>query len=265
MIIHLYALCWNEEKILPYFLQHYEHLVTHFFIFDNESTDQSREILHAHPKVTVNNIVFQTDSFVLEALHFYNNIWKQSRGQADWVILCNVDEFFYHKHWDNYLKKSMRKKITMIPSVGYQMISENFPDQGRLTELVQYGNQDNAWSKIACFNPNKIEEINFSPGRHIAEPSGKVIYPSKAKMKLLHFKYLGLRYITERYAELSQRLKCYDKEVGFGHQYLFDCKVLESEFYQNLKTAKLITSFFEQASGYFKKIRGRIKTNDSRC
>jgi hypothetical protein len=33
LTVHLYATCWNEEKMLPYFFRHYDNLVSRYFIF----------------------------------------------------------------------------------------------------------------------------------------------------------------------------------------------------------------------------------------
>ena len=51
MRLHLYALCWNEGRMLPYFFRHYRSLVERFFIFDDGSTDGSLEFLRAQPDV----------------------------------------------------------------------------------------------------------------------------------------------------------------------------------------------------------------------
>ncbi len=39
--VHLYALCWNDRRMLPHFFKHYGCLVDRFCIFDNGSTDGS--------------------------------------------------------------------------------------------------------------------------------------------------------------------------------------------------------------------------------
>ena len=42
--IDMHVLCWNEEKMIPYFLNHYENLVSRIFVYDNKSTDNNKSI-----------------------------------------------------------------------------------------------------------------------------------------------------------------------------------------------------------------------------
>ena len=51
MKIDLYARCWNEEDMLPFFFLHYDKLVHRYIIYDDASTDNSQEILRLNPKV----------------------------------------------------------------------------------------------------------------------------------------------------------------------------------------------------------------------
>src|SRR5436305_14307053 len=101
--VHLYALCWNEIRILPFFLRHYRPFVDRFFVLDDGSTDGSRELLAQQSDVTLIDRSFrETDSFVSDACTFYNEAWKASRGSADWVVVCNVDEHLYHPSMSRY-------------------------------------------------------------------------------------------------------------------------------------------------------------------
>ena len=50
-VVHLYAVCWNEAHILPYFFRNYEPWVQRFVIFDNGSTDGTQALLSAKPDV----------------------------------------------------------------------------------------------------------------------------------------------------------------------------------------------------------------------
>lgn len=217
--------------MLPYYFRHYDAIADRFFIFDDASTDASLDILAKHPKVEIDRFYKQPDSFVEGARVFNNNIWKRSRNKADWVIICNMDEHLYHPDLPGYLKQCRDEGITVIPAEGYQMISDSFPDaDGRLCDLVTRGMPYKKMSKFCIFNPDAIEEINYKHGRHYADPIGRVVYPQRKDLKLLHYKYLGLDYLITRFAELSTGLRRIDLEKGWGSRYLSKQEEVEQSF-----------------------------------
>ncbi|SDY03461.1 glycosyltransferase family 2 protein [Nitrosomonas sp. Nm58] len=231
MIVHIYSLCWNEERMLPYYFRHYDAIADRFFIFDDASTDASLDILGKQPKVEIDRFHKQSNSLVASATVFNDNIWKRSRNKADWVILCSMDEHLYHANLLRYLKQCQDAGITAIPAEGYQMVSDSFPDAaGRLCDLITRGMRYKKMDKLCIFNPDAIEETNFIPGRHRANPTGRVVLPEKRDLKLLHYKYLGLDYLVTRYAELRTGLSQVDIEKKWGHQYLLDKERIEKEF-----------------------------------
>src|SRR5271157_6007949 len=220
--IHLYALCWNEARMLPFFFRHYDSIVDRYFIFDNGSTDGSLELLKKHPKVSVGAFTVEGPSFVLAAVDFYNQSWKQSRGQAEWVIVCNIDEHLYHADLRAYLA-SLPLEVSLIISEGYEMVSEAFPAENVvLSDHVRAGSRSALYDKPVAFVPDSIKEINFCPGRHDAAPEGSVAAPLRREVKLLHYKCLGLEYFVSRSNELRQGLREMDLARGWGHQYVWD-------------------------------------------
>lgn len=217
--------------MLPYYLRHYQAIASHFFIYDDQSTDGSLEILSNYDNVTIQPFVNEGYSFVLNGQKFANQAWKQSRGKADWVIICNIDEHLYHPNLENYLQQCYSQGITVIPAQGYQMISESFPTtDGRLCDVITRGMPWSLMDKLIIFNPNLIEEINYVPGRHNAYPQGRVISPRTTELKLLHYKYLGLDYLLKRHAVLKTGLKSLDVNMNWGHQYLWDRQTTEDDF-----------------------------------
>ena len=50
-MIYLYAICWNEEQILPFFFRHYDEIVDRYVIYDDGSSDRTVDICRVHPKV----------------------------------------------------------------------------------------------------------------------------------------------------------------------------------------------------------------------
>lgn len=221
--------------MLPYFFRHYDRLVSRYFIFDNDSTDRSIEMLKSNTKVTLGRFQVAGDSFVAAALDHYNECWKQSRGQADWVIVCNVDEHIYHPDLKGYLWGCKSLGISLIVPEGYNMVSDVFPETYKpLHETVRHGMRDSIWDKPEIFDPNRIDEINFEPGRHAANPSGDINTPGNVRVKLLHYKYIGLEYLLRRHNELKSGLRPLDIQSSFGHQYLWD-KERNIEEYRRIK------------------------------
>lgn len=51
--IHVYTICWNEERFLPYFLRHYGAFAEEITVFDNGSDDNSVAIARAFPNTRV--------------------------------------------------------------------------------------------------------------------------------------------------------------------------------------------------------------------
>lgn len=96
MKIDLYAVCYNEEAMLPFFLKHYEKIVSNLYIYDNMSTDSSRDILKSHPKVKYNT--FDTDGKCCEVTltKIRNEEYKKFSYNCDYVIIVDIDEILYH-------------------------------------------------------------------------------------------------------------------------------------------------------------------------
>jgi hypothetical protein len=147
-----------------------------------------------------------------------NHCWKESRGRADWVMICDIDEHLYHhKQLRGYLEQCKSNGVTIINPVGVEMVSSEFPPADAiLSETVRQCVRAFTLDKMAVFDPNAIEEINYSAGRHVASPTGRLVFPPKREVKILHYKYLGLDYLVSRSADLSSRKTDFDRARGWG-------------------------------------------------
>jgi hypothetical protein len=220
--VHLHALCWNEERLLPYFFRHYDDIVDRYYVYDHDSTDRSVELLTSHRNVVLGRFEVTGGSFVRAATAHYNHCWKQSRGVADWVFVVNIDEHLYHPRLRAYLRACTRRGVSVIVPEGYNMVSDGFPTSRKpLWSTIRYGARDTRWDKPQFFDPNKVEDIDFKEGRHSATPRGDIVYPKTTRTKLLHFKYLGVDYLVRRHAELRSVFPAADLAQGFAYQYLW--------------------------------------------
>jgi hypothetical protein len=218
MKVHLFCLCWNDARMLPFFIRHYDKFVDRYFIFDNGSTDNSLSLLRQHARVDIHHFDVKGDSFVDEERRLGDTIWKGS--DAGWVIVTDIDEHVYHPRLLRYLQRCKEDGVTAIQSIGYEMVSDAFPTGTRpLVDTVTEGARSTGHDRLCIFNPQAITETNFTAGRHRAAPEGRVIWAEYPEVLLLHYKQLGPEYPTIRSAELRQGLKSRDLEKGWGMHY----------------------------------------------
>ncbi len=230
--IDLHCLCWNEARIIPFFLRHYLPLVDRIFVHDNGSTDQSLALLSGDERIKVAHFDVTGDSFVDEERRLSDAMWKPSRGEADWVAIVDMDEHIFHPDLHTHLADCQRDGITAIQAVGYEMVADRFPDTGStLCESVTEGfRYPGAMDKFCLFDPDAILQSNFMAGRHDAEPTGRVVWDASHRVKLLHYKQLGLMYFLRRTAELSTGLRPGDIRNGWGAHYRRDIDRLSRDF-----------------------------------
>jgi hypothetical protein len=219
--IHLYALCWNDAELLPYFFRHYDQVVSRYFIFDDGSTDGSLGLLHSRENVEVHRFSRSDPaSFVLSEQSLSNEFWKASRGSADWVIVTDIDEHLFHPELGSLLQHYKDRGITIVPALGYQMISEKFPEPDEtLCETRVWGAPHPFYGKLSLFDPAAISEIDYGYGRHSADPKGRVIAPAIDQILLLHYKYLDHEWTRQRHQQLRVGLGAKDLENDWGNQY----------------------------------------------
>jgi Glycosyl transferase family 2 len=219
--VWLYAQCWNDEFMLPFFFRHYDPFVDHYVLFDDGSTDRTLSLMRDHPNVEVRRFIWSdTESFVFSEQSLSNHCWKESRGSADWVIVTDIDEHLFHPTILQYLDTCSDQGITLIPTLGFQMISEDVPATGEtLCQSRVFGAPWMQMMKPSIFKPLEIEEINFAAGRHTANPIGNVRVPQRDEVLLLHYKYLNFEETHRRHIQLAAKLKSKDIRFGMGHKY----------------------------------------------
>lgn len=236
MKINLITKTFNEARLVPYFFRHYDQFVTNYYIWDNMSTDGTRELLSRNPKVTMFDLE-DTEFDDYKHRDFKNNAWKEFKD-CDWVINCDFDEFVYCHNLLDYLKSLKRNGINLIQCEGFQMFSESFPTlsdmfpTSQIYEIVNKGVQDHNYDKSIIFQPSI--NIEYSFGAHKCY-EGLGVYHDYGGVKLLHYKVLGPDFITDILAR-NNRLSERNKSEGLsvwpeekGHRFN------PYEVYENLK------------------------------
>jgi len=181
MKVEIFIIINNHEKVLPLFLNNCKENFSDYMIniYDNQSTDSGPKLCK-EAGCNVTDIVLNQPitKYWYEEQELKNTIWKES--SADWIMVCDPDELVQ-------IKESDLKDINadVIKFKGYQMLRYN--NKSSFNELT-CGYRDGQYDKTLMFRPT-IDDINFTPGSHNAEPAAKwKIKESDREYKLLHYK-----------------------------------------------------------------------------
>ena len=224
-IVHAYFICHNEEYILPNLLRYYSKFCEKIYMIDNMSDDKSIEIINSFENTEI--IPYNSKGRFDDSKHvtLKNNVWRISEGIADYVIVGDSDEFLYHEDMDDFLKKSFDNGVTFFKPHGSHMIADEdfvLKHDDNLIELVKEGVPVSVLNKPMMFDCNKIKEINYSLGAHMANPQGDIKLYHGDDLKMLHYKYIGLENHLKRCKSRGSRLSDFNLKNGVGKFYLYD-------------------------------------------
>jgi hypothetical protein len=219
MIIHAHILAYNEEKILPFTLDYYSQFCEKIYIYDNMSTDSSDDIYKKYDKVNVIKWDSNNEINEINYINIKSNCYKQYSRHADWVIICDCDEFLYHNRLIDKLNYYKENNISVPKINGHDMVSETFPvyDGELITNKIKIGSEVYPpFCKNIIFNPKL--DVEYGIGGHSFNAKNAV-YSNSPELKLLHYKFLGIDYVENIYKNRAKRLSNFNKENRFGEHY----------------------------------------------
>jgi len=204
MKIIVFTICHNRAFILPFFLRHYESWVDEIAVFDDQSTDGSREILQSHPKVLLRewphpNSGLDDNLFMEFAYDWY----PKAAPHFDWCIWVDTDELVHRSNPREFL--AMSDQYDVMTTAGFNMFGHGLPrDDGRsqLTELLKTGSYAPVYDKAIIFRTSV--NIRWSTGKLFLESCDGRVTP-KPYWKLLHYRYLGRDHTVRTNAQNYER------------------------------------------------------------
>ncbi len=222
-LITVFGLCYNEELMLPYFISHYRKMFPdcRIVLWDNESTDKTHEIAIAN---NCEIVLYSTAGKLndVKYLELKNNAWKTAL--TDWVLVCDMDEFVDID--ERRLSAEEETGSTLVRFEGWNMTAIN--ETLNPTE-IKTAIRAESYDKSYLFNKRYIEEINYSPGAHKADPKG-LVRLSVNTYRCFHYKYLNLEYMIKRHAHFAARLSDENKAKGYGGHYQYTRQRITKEF-----------------------------------
>lgn len=239
MIVHLHTLVYNEIDRLPFAIPYWKLCATHVFVYlMSSSNDGSREFLKSIGDFVTIEEIEDSDGFNDKRnMILKNEVWKKSRGVADFVIVNDFDEFIYSKDLISELKYMKDNNMSIVSPEIYHLINkdvilDNLNHEEFLHKQIKFGFYDKNWGKHIIFDPNIIEEINYGPGSHHCNPisNKKILYYDKNNIYLFHAKFLGLDWYLNKENELKNRLSNTNIRCGYGFHYNWENEVKINEF-----------------------------------
>lgn len=225
--IEVFTLCWNEMAILPFAVDYWARFASHVTVYDNGSDDGSVEFLQKFPDwITVHH--FDTEGHKDNTAHMVlkNKMWKEARGRADLVCVCDLDEFLIIR--GDAAIRMVKAGGTICEPNWYELVSETVPEykEGRLLHQLRpcaamplRCDRMPHISKAVLFDPNYIDEINYGPGSHCCKPKGRVRWFG-GDIYVLHVNNsLSLKYKLNRYRLQAARRSASDRHNGYGKHY----------------------------------------------
>ncbi len=184
MKIEAFIIGWNREDTIALTIQYYQRFCNKITLFDNHSTDSTREIASSLGATVLR---FGTPGVLNDQdyLNIKNQAWKDS--DADWVIVVDDDEILWGFNLEEELQFAKDSGATIIKPKGFGIFSNEMPELD-WTELMS-GVPDENYSKLCVFNPKAIQEIGYIFGCHQAKPVGRIRLVEK--LYLLHYRAGG--------------------------------------------------------------------------
>lgn len=245
IISHFY----NEEYLLPWWLEHHKKIFDHGIMINYHSTDSSVDIIK---KICPTWEIIDTKNDCFDAVKVDNEIMEIEKKLEGWRIVLNVTEFILgdFKILETH---QVTKGDILIPSIIMADTIENEMKDLSNTESLF----DNRYHGVIPDTKQKFDVRSarrlgnyfypYSPGRHFANFNTTNFFILWYGFSPFNDKML------KRKLQIQDRIPETDKEVGFGYQHVTDFKEqkrkLEILQKDTEDVSKIIKSFLKLSYG----------------
>jgi glycosyltransferase involved in cell wall biosynthesis len=222
--IAVYVLAYNEEVMLPHFIDHYQQFCDKVVVYDNMSTDNTKQLaLDSGCEV----VQWEADGGGLNDSHHVDikaACFVDDATEYDWVITVDADEFYTHKAGINGLLSTLARYtedgITVPRVSGYNMFSYDH-DLTTPLSTIGLGVPSRSYSKQCLFKPTV--RIAWTPGCHAMQANGAdIVQSADSSVILKHYKYINYEWVLARCQSLAERLSAHNLARGYGSHYLWE-------------------------------------------
>jgi hypothetical protein len=215
VIIHIF----NEEYLLPFWLNHHKNLFDHGIVIDYRSTDRSiaicKEICPNWTILTTRNPDFNADNVDLEVMI----VESQVEGIK---MVLNVTEFvIFQTPLKELFKDHLTQPMALSVMINTPYSLSHYEPENHEECFKQLLNQD------ITFHQDRLTRYvhNFTHGSYKWAGRHYINHPSTLtnQVHLLWFGFYPLNeHLLNRKLQIKQNIPEYDKARGAGYQHLWD-------------------------------------------
>jgi len=233
---------YNEEWLLPHWLDHHARLFDHGIMVNYGSTDKSVEIIK---KMTPNWIIVDSKNSMFDAELCDVEMMEYERTVTGWKMVLNVTEFILTNDLKSKLKRLQKNKTSIVRSIGYQINDSNNEisfDNNKPLILQRFNGHLDQWRFRIIHNH---EDGAYHVGRHFDTPQLKrnpytnsyheTIHVSDDNLYTLWYRFAPFDEQLPRKIQISNKIPEYDKQKGYGwNHWDLDRQKLHSRWQQEL-------------------------------
>jgi glycosyltransferase involved in cell wall biosynthesis len=215
-MIEAHIIAFNEAETIHLTIKHYQSFCDRIIIWDNHSTDNTREIARLMT-CTVKTFGVKGELSDRAYMELKNDCWNKThpgQDRRDWVIVVDADEVLLYDRKKLYFDS----KATIVKIQGWNIFSHDMPKNHWLD--ITTGHTEENYSKNVIFDPKQITDINYHIGGHVCKPRGNVVW-SDETLYLLHYRNVGgPQRLVDRHNLYRPRMSKENLQRNWGHHYL---------------------------------------------
>ena len=231
--VDIITFCYNEMTILPWVVDYWKRIARRVYVFDNGSTDGSKEFLAKFDFISTIDISALTKNKLDDGLHIWikNNLFKLLN--SDFSILCDMDEYF--NNIESTLDILRNGECKGIRPIYCDMVCKETPEYKKnslfheYNDLCRPGN-----SKCLIIDNSKVSEINYLPGAHTLTGLSNNEIWNCIDVYCFHIRYLSPEYMLYRRHLSDNRLSQENITHGWGVHYQYDDNRTLQDYYKFL-------------------------------
>ncbi len=230
--VDVFTLGYNEENILPHYIDHYKSFCRNITFYNNCSTDNSVDICLKNGVKVVNTDLNELND--VANINIKHSCYLNS--DADFCIVTDTDELLYHPDIVKLLTYYKTTGVNLPKIRGYTMATNSgYPKVGNLIKDIKTGIPSINYAKRCIFDPKL--KINWSVGQHILlGVKGSYKESEQEDLSLLHYKFIDREEIHKKKISYSKRMSNINKINGFGSGYNhYDKKQTDAWFDSHVK------------------------------